>query len=115
MTIDRSRIGRNNKARSKAAEREVAKRIGGRRHLADTGGPEDVEHPWLACQVKSGLNVCNNSIREGMASAKLAALGKNKLPCVVLVDRKPTRLGYYIVFELDPFADWNGLVKGELE
>ncbi len=50
-----------------------------------------------------------------MASAKAAAVGKNKLPCVVLVDRKPTRLGYYIVFELDAFADWNGLVKGEME
>lgn len=106
---------KNSKSRSKTYEREVARKIGGRRHLADTGGPEDVEHEVLAVQVKSGLNVCNQILRDGMASAKAAAVGKNKLPCVVLVDRKPTRLGYYIVFELDPFADWHGLVKGELE
>ncbi len=111
MTI----ASKNNKQRGKRFEREVAKRIGGRRHLADTGGPEDVEHEVYAIQVKSGLNVCNEILRTGMASAKAAAVGKNKLPCVVLVDRKPTRLGYYIVFELDAFADWNGLVKGEME
>ncbi len=106
---------KNNKKRSKGYENEVARRIGGKRHLADTGGPEDVQHEWLACQVKSGLNVCNDILRGGMASAKAAAVGANKLPCVVLIDRKPTRLGYYIVFELDAFADWNGLVKGDME
>jgi len=113
MTMPRS--SRSNKQRGKSYEREVAKRMGGTRHVADTGGPEDVEHELYAIQVKSGLNVCNQILRDGMASAKAAAVGKNKLPCVVLVDRKPTRLGYYIVFELDPFADWHGLVKGELE
>ena len=110
-----STASRNNKKRSKIYEVEVARRIGGRRHLADTGGPEDVEHDWLAVQVKSGLAVTSEALRTGMSSAKVAAVGKNKLPCVVLVDRKPTRLGYYIVFPLDEFAAWYGLDKSEAE
>jgi len=38
---ERTRRGRNNKLRAKEYEREVARIIGGRRHFADSGGPED--------------------------------------------------------------------------
>lgn len=36
-----------NKARGKADERDVARILGGKRHPADTGGDEDVEHHEL--------------------------------------------------------------------
>lgn len=98
-----------NKARSKDDERDIARRLGARRHLADTGGPEDCEHDWLCIQVKGGLRVMTEVVREGMASAKAGAAGKNKLPCVAVVDRSGTRLRRYIVFELDAWAEWNGI------
>lgn len=106
---NRSQQSRNSKARAKSDERDVAARLGGKRHLADTGGPEDVAHEWLAVQVKGGKAVVTQALREGMDSAQVAAVGKTKLPCVVLVDRKGTRIRRYIVFELDQFAEWNGL------
>lgn len=106
MAIDKIKQGRNSKARAKGYEREVARMIGGKRHLADTGGPEDVLHPEFAIQVKSGLKVGSVALRDGMALAKLAALTSHKLPAVALVDRSGTRLGYYLCFELQAFADW---------
>ena len=105
---DRARTGRLNKSRAKAYEREVAVTLGGRRHPADTGGAEDVEHADFAIQVKSGGTVATNALREGMASAKVAAVGSLKLPAVVLIDRRGNRLGRYIVFELEAFAAWHG-------
>lgn len=102
-----------NKHRGAQDERDVARILGGKRHLADTGGPEDVEHDWLAIQVKGGATVTTAPLRDGIVAAKLAALGKNKLPVCVLVDRRGTRLARYVVIELGDFAAWFGLPKEE--
>ena len=112
---ERSRRGRNSKSRAKTYEREVARKIGGTRHKADTGGPEDVEHSELAVQVKSGLAVVTQAMREGMAAAQAAAVGKNKLPVVALVDRKGTRLGWWLCFEMDQWAAWHGYGGNDAE
>ena len=100
---------RASKSRSKQDERDIARFLGGQRHLADTGGPEDVKHEWLAIQVKGGKTVITQAIRDGMASAKLAATGRNVLPVVAVVDRRGTRLDRYLVFDLHQFCAWYGL------
>ena len=100
---------RQNKQRGKQDERDIARFLGGKRHLADTGGPEDVQHDWLAIQVKGGKTVITQAIRDGMASAKLAATGRNVLPVVAVVDRRGSRLDRYLVFDLHQFASWYGL------
>lgn len=108
MPVDRSRTNRLNKSRSKDDERDIARRMGGTRHKADVGGGEDVSHPEYCIQVKGGGTVVTQVMRDGMASAKAAAVGNAKLPCVVLVDRRGTRLQRYVVFELDAFCSWHG-------
>jgi hypothetical protein len=105
LTVDRRKIGRNNKDRAKTYENDAAALLGGKRHLANTGGPEDVLHPWLAVQVKSGLSLVNQIILGGLASAQIAAEGVEKLPCVMLYDRRG-RVGRYILFEAEEFARW---------
>lgn len=102
-----------NKARSKQDEKDVARILGATRHWADTGGPEDCAHPVLSIQVKGGLSVVNDTLRTGMASAKAGAVGTAKLPCVVLVDRKGTRVRRYIVFDLIEYADHEGYGRDE--
>lgn len=97
-----------NKARGAADERDIAKRLGGKRHPADTGGDEDIEHPELCIQVKGGGTVVTEVMRGAMASAKAAANHPAKLPAVALVDRRGTRLQRYIVFDLDQWAAWYG-------
>lgn len=111
--VDKARQGRNNKQRGASYEREVARILGGTRHKADTGGPEDIRHPWLAVQIKSGLTVGSVALRDGMALARAAAAGTNKLPATVLVDRRGTRLQRFICFDLEAFADWYGCGERE--
>ena len=103
-----------NKQRSKSDEKDVARILGATRHWADTGGPEDCSHPTLAIQVKGGLRVANDTIRDGLASAKAAAVGTNKLPALVLVDRAGTRVRRYILFDLEQYADHEGYGAAEV-
>lgn len=113
MAVDKVRQGRNNKSRAKGYEREVAVIIGGKRHLADSGGPEDVSHPEYAIQVKSGLRVASAALKEGLILARSAATVSHKLPAVVLVDRSGSRLGYFICFDLRDFAEHHGYGKAD--
>ncbi len=108
MPVDRAKMGRNNKSRGNGYELDIAKRVGGHRHPADTGGGEDIEHPEISLQVKSGKTVVTEVLRKGMASAKAAANYPAKLPAVALVDRRGTRLQRYIVFDLDQWCAWYG-------
>lgn len=107
MTNTRPGIKRN-KERGKEDEREVARILGGRRHLADTGGKEDVAHDSLAIQVKGGQRVINDTVRFGVDAARAAAAGTHKLPICVVVDRSSNRLRRYAVIELTDFAAWGG-------
>ena len=103
--VDRRKIGRNSKRRSANDERDVAKATGGRRHWANIGGPEDVEHPTLAIQVKGGKSVTTVIARGGMEGARQAAEGTDKLPALVTVDRSGTRTDRWISFPLDEFVN----------
>lgn len=99
---------KNNKARGKQDERDVARILGGKRHPADSGGAEDVAHGWLTIQVKGGATVTTAPLRDGLAAAQ-SCNPPGKLACVVLIDRRGTRLKRYIAFELEEFAGWNGI------
>ena len=104
---DRVKLGRNSKSRAKGYEREAAKILGGQRFPADTGKLLDVEHSYLAIQVKSGLQPAR-ALREGLDEAQRGApIGY--LPCVVLFDRTGTTLRRTITFDLQQFADYHGL------
>ena len=102
-----------NKARGASDERDVARLLGGRRHLADTGGPEDVAHDWLAIQVRGGKRLMTDPVRTGVDAARAAANGATKLPVCVVVDRAGTRIRRYVVVELADFAAWHGLPPPE--
>lgn len=101
-----------NKARGKQDERDVARIIGGKRHPADSGGCEDIEHPELCIQVKGGLRVINDTVRNGLQAARSGAQGTSKLPAVVVVDRSGTRIRRFIVFGLEDWAAYHGYPKG---
>jgi hypothetical protein len=100
-----------NKRRGADDERDVARIIGGKRHPADTGGPEDILHPELAVQVKGGGQVVTSVLRQGMAQAMVAGIASGKLPACVLVDRRGTRIARYIVFDLAQWAAYHGWPK----
>lgn len=105
----RAKRNRNNRNRGKLYERDVAERIGGKRYPANVGGPCDVDHPLFAVQVKSGGAVVTEVIRQGMNAAELAAVIANKLPLLVVVDRRGTRLKRYAIMPLEAFVDLHGL------
>jgi hypothetical protein len=103
---------RRNKARGANDERDVARIIGGVRHVADTGGPEDILHPEFAIQCKGGKEVVTEAMRVGLQSARMAAVGTTKLPAVTLVDRRGTRVQRWICFPLEEFAAYHGYGGG---
>lgn len=114
-TVDRSKIGRNNKSRSKNMERQVAKIVSGKRHLADTGGLEDVEHPDFSIQVKSGIKLVNKTLKGGLDAVKVhvETTKSGKLPMLVAVDRDSKKLRYFAIFELESFiAAWKAKNEG---
>jgi len=96
-------------------ERDVARILGGKRHPADVGGAEDISHPLFAIQVKGGFRVMNDTVRQGVASARIAAIGTNKLPVCVVVDRSGTRIRRYAIVPLEEFADYHGCKPLETE
>lgn len=100
---------KRNKARSKVDENDIARRLGGKRHWADTGEKEDIEHPTFSIQAKGGVRVVNNTIREGLDAARSVANGQGKLGCLAIVDRSGSRLRRFVVFDLDEFADFHGM------
>ena len=104
----RAARGRRNQSRGKAYERDIAERIGGKRYPANVGGPCDIEHNLFAVQCKSGAKVVTEIIRDGVASAEAAAVMSGKLPLLVIVDRRGTRLKRYAVMPLEALIDWRG-------
>ncbi len=94
-----------NKHRGADDERDHAHRLGGRRHLANTGGPEDVSHPGFAVQVKGGKSVTTTIFRSGMDDAEEAYLRSGKPPLLAITDRSGTRLRRYIAMPEEVFAD----------
>lgn len=105
MTKENADRGRRSKSRGKQDERDVAKVLNGHRYPADTGGKLDIEHSYLAIQVKGGLQPAK-ALREGLAEAQAGAKD-NMLPCVVIIDRSHG-LKRYIAFDLMEYAEWTG-------
>lgn len=101
-----------NRARGAQDEKDVAKILGAKRHWANSGGPEDLEHDRFAIQVKGGLRVVNDTVRNGLSSAEAAAGSTGKLPILVVVDRAGTRINRYVVIRLETWADWEGINAG---
>ncbi len=93
--------------RWKAAERSVAEVLGGKRNPINGRGDEaDVEHDWLAIEVKN--RPLPKWIIEGYMQAMAAriASGKDKLPIVVL---KPPRIPVmhgYVLMKMCDFLDY---------
>lgn len=92
-----------NKHRGAQDERDIAALLGGQRHPANTGGPEDVAHDRYAIQVKGGLSVVTAVMRSALGDARKAAAGTGRLPLVALIDRKGTRLQRWVAF---PMEEW---------
>ncbi len=95
---------KRNKGRGADDERDHAHRLGGRRHLANTGGPEDVEHPQFAVQVKGGKSVTTATFRSGMDDAEEASLRSGKPPLLAITDRSGTTLRRYVAMPEEWFA-----------
>lgn len=96
---------KRNKHRGADDERDHAHRLGGRRHRANTGGPEDVEHPQFAVQVKGGKSVTTAIFRSGMDDAEEASLRSGKPPLLAITDRSGDRLRRYVAMPEGVFAD----------
>ena len=84
MTEERSRRGRNNKARGKSVEREVARLVGGKR-VPDIGGEfADVQTETAVYEVKSRQSRTPALIAKAWHQATVAAEATGKDPYVVL-------------------------------
>jgi len=100
--------------RWKAAERSVAEVLGGKRNPINGRGDEaDVEHDWLAIEVKN--RPLPKWIIDGHMQAMKARIvsGKDKLPIVVL---KPPRIPVmrgYVLMQMCDFVDYFGDVSWE--
>jgi hypothetical protein len=111
----RSSRGRASQRRGKDDERDVARILGAKRYWANSGGPADLEHDRYAIQVKGGLRVINDTVRNGLSSAEVAAIGTGRLPVLVVVDRAGTRIKRYVVMELSMWADYEGIKPSDPE
>lgn len=97
-----------NKHRGASDERDFARVIGGKRHPADTGGPEDILHPELSIQHKGGKHFGPALMKSALQAARAGAAGTNKLPAVGLTDRSGTRIQRWICFDAAEWAAYHG-------
>lgn len=106
--VDRVKINRGNRNRGREYENDAARILGGKRHLANTGGKEDVKHPVLCIQVKGGVSIVRQDpIITGLESAQAASIDNNKLACNVVYNRRSGKpLQKLIIFDLEEFAAW---------
>jgi len=91
----------------KAAERTVARKLGGTRvgPLGRTG--PDVAHPWLAVEVKYRRRL-PEWLKRALAQVRRCA--KGRLPMVVLREKGSPR--GWVLLSLDDFCEWFGEAKG---
>ena len=93
----------------KHAERQIAKRLGGRRvPVSGRGGQPDIAHPWLSSEVKHRRRLpqwLTKAVEQAEGSAT-----PGQLPLAV-VHESGTRYGQsLVVLRLDDFEEWFGLV-----
>lgn len=95
--------------RWKAAERSVAEVLGGKRNPINGRGDEaDVEHDWLAIEVKN--RPLPKWITEGHLQAIKARLasGKDKLPVVILKPPRTNAMDSYVLIQVSDFIAYFG-------
>lgn len=91
----------------KRTERAVAGRLGGRRvPVSGRGGGPDVEHSWLAIEVKSRRKL-PQWLQKAMDQA-LAAARLSQLPVVVLHEHGQRHLNDLVLMRLHDFEAWFG-------
>jgi hypothetical protein len=96
----------------KAAERQVAAVLGGKRQPItgrQRGDVPDVEHAWLAIEVKSTRNF-PKWLREAHAQAVAASFksGGWKLPIVVIKPHRTNVRQGYVMLQVSDFIEWFG-------
>ena len=100
----------------KRDESEIARLLGGERVPVtgrQRGYRPDVDHPWLALEVKSWASLPQR-VAEAMDQAEKAAVWakrreqRDKLPVAVIHGKSTHRGNSLVVMRLDDFLDWFG-------
>ncbi len=100
----------------KRDESEIARLLGGERVPVtgrQRGYQPDVQHPWLAIEVKS-FSALPQRVADAMDQAEKAAAyakrreQRDKLPVAVIHGRSSHRANSLVVMRLDDFLDWFG-------
>jgi hypothetical protein len=100
----------------KRDESEIARLLGGERVPVtgrQRGYRPDVDHPWLAIEVKSWARLPQR-VEEAMDQAEKAAAWakrreqRDKLPIAVIHGKGSRRGNSLVVMRLDDFLDWFG-------
>jgi hypothetical protein len=100
----------------KRDESEIARLLGGERVPVtgrERGYRPDVDHPWLAIEVKSWASLPQR-VAEAMDQAEKAAAWakrreqRDKLPVAVIHGKSTRRGNSLVVIRLDDFLDWFG-------
>ena len=103
----------------KVAEREVAEVLGGERVPVtgrQRGHAPDVEHPWLAIEVKNTRKFpkwLSEAFSQAIAS-KIQAESKGsqeKLPVVIIKPHRTNIRNGYVMLQVSDFVEWFGDVS----
>ena len=95
--------------RWKAAERELAERVGGRRVPVtgrSRGDRPDIEHPWLSIEAKS-WSAMPERVVTALRQAEAAATA-GKLPVALIHGNGERYEAALVVMRLGDFMDWFG-------
>lgn len=107
----------------KRDESEIARLLGGERVPVtgrQRGYRPDVDHPWLAVEVKSFMSLPQR-VADAMDQAEKAAAyakrreQRDKLPVAVIHAKRSHRGNALVVMRLDDFLDWFGGQVGVTE
>jgi hypothetical protein len=99
-----------NRARWKAAERELAERIGGRRVPVSgrgRGDVPDVSHPWMSVEAKSWSRMPERVV-DALRQAEAANTDGSKLPVALIHGNGERYDNALVVLRLSDFMDWFG-------
>jgi len=92
----------------KAVEREIMRRIGGKRIPItgrQRGDVPDGEHEWISVEIKT-RKVIPKWIRNGMHQAQASNVMGNKLPIVFIHEQGTRYDDDLVVMRMKDFEDW---------
>lgn len=99
----------SSRARWKAAERELAERVGGRRVPVSgrtRGDAPDIDHPWLSIEAKSWSRMPERVV-DALRQAEAAARD-GKLPVALIHGNGERYERALVVLRLGDFLEWFG-------